>query len=234
MKNIQKITVLTVAALIGVAGTASADGMKAAPKPVISPLEKAVNDIQQMQPPALNVPPSKIEADEPLPQPVAAQVAPESRTVEVQDANPSYFGLSVGVFDPLRESERSVALNAEYQPGVKIAGVLQPIFGAMVTTGSAVMGYAGVGVPFKVTEKIQIMPSVAAAVYHNGADYDLGQMLNLRAGGEIAYVLDNKSRIGLGGYVLTNLDSTEKRDRTGMILVSYTTPTSIFSGKSGR
>lgn len=239
MKKMHKIALMGFTALITfsyVAEAANADGMPApapAPKPMISPLDKAVNDIQAKEPPVMTkTTVSQIETDEPIA--AQAPVVPQSRIVEVQEKAPSFFGLSVGVFDPLREKERSLAINAEYQPAVKIAGVLQPLFGAMVTSGSAVMGYAGVGLPFNVTERVLVTPSIAVAAYHNGADYDLGQLINLRAGGEIAYVLKDKSRIGLGGYILTNMDSTSRSDRTGLISVNYTTPTTMFSGKSGK
>ncbi len=216
------------------AGYAVADGMDepkkvVKAKPVISPLDKAVNDVELKEPPVAAPAATKIEADEPI---VAqAPVAPQNRIAEVQKKNAAFLGLSIGAFDAFRENDRSVAVNAEYQSSVRIAGILQPIYGIGVTTDSGVYAYGGLGAPFHITNKILVTPSLAVAAYHNGAGYDLGQVLNARGAAEVAYVFDNQSRIGITGSVLTNLDSLQDRDMIGTVALTYTTPTALFAGK---
>jgi hypothetical protein len=76
------------------------------------------------------------------------------------------------------------------------------------------------------------MPSVAVGAYRNGGGVDLGQVLTYRVGTELAYVFDNKSRVGLNAHVLTNGRSLDRRDRTEVIGVSYTMPFHLLSGNN--
>jgi lipid A 3-O-deacylase len=157
---------------------------------------------------------------------------PESRTVDVQP-DTSFFGLSVGLYNPLTHSGRtSTAFNAEWQPGVKILGTLQPLFGAMATTRGALLGYAGVGIPINVTDHVFLMPSLSIGGYKSGGDYDLTRHIVERPGVELAYQFDDKSRLGLSFDVLTNGMSFQARDRTEMVSLTYTMPLNALAGGS--
>ncbi len=149
--------------------------------------------------------------------------APENREVRVQP-NSSFFGLSVGMYDAFTHDKLATSFNMEYQAGVRILGVLQPIFGAMITTQGTVYGYGGVGVPIDVTDRIFLMPSVAIGGYSEGDGYDLRETLAYRIGAEIGWKLQNNSRIGLNAHVITNGRSFDRKDRTEVIGITYTTP----------
>lgn len=217
------------------AGIAFADGMPVKEKPAAlpTPLDAAVNEVQNKEPPVAIVETTtetqQIEQFEP--QETAAVEAPppvpESRIVEVQE-NTSFLGLSIGAYDPLRSSNRSVAFNGEWQPGVKIAGFLQPLFGAWASTEGAMMGYGGLGTPFYIGDSIFVMPSLAVGAYKEGAGYDLGRTLAFRLGSEFSYEMENKSRIGINAHVITNGESAHKEDRTGVISLVYTMPLNGF------
>ena len=220
------------AALVVVTATAMADGMPygvTQPQPQLTPLDQALD---QLQPPVTVTQETETTVETVAPAPQLPPPAPEQRVVEVQD-NPSFFGLSIGMYDPLTHGEKAAALNLEWQPSMKIAGVLQPIFGGFATTSGAMMGYGGVGVPFNITDRVFIMPSVAVGAYKEGAGYDLGRTLAFRYGTEIAYQFDDKSRLGLNAHVITNGESFDRDDRTEVISLVYTMPTNILSG-SGR
>lgn len=223
-----RVIAISATMLLSCAAThAQADGMpfgNVKPKPILTPLDQALDEIQTQEAPAAAVAPAPEPAVMPAP-------VPESRVVEVQP-NTSYFGLSVGMYDPFSHGEQATSFNLEWQPGVKIAGFLQPLFGAMATTSGAMMGYGGVGVPFNVTDNIFIMPSVSVGAYKEGAGYDLGQTLAFRVGTEVAYQFEDKSRIGINAHVLTNGRSFDREDRTEVISLVYTTPTDILSGRS--
>ncbi len=217
--------------------TAFADGMPygAKPQPVLVPLDKALDEIQNKEVP-MDVtqsapiedtpPPAETSEPAPLPAPV-----PESRIVEVQK-DTSFFGLSVGVYDPLTHGLKDTSFNFEWQPGVKIAGRLQPIFGGFITTQGSKMGYGGIGVPFKFGERIFLMPSVAVGAYGEGDGYDLDRTLAFRVGTELAYEFDDKSRLGINAHILSNGTSFNRDDRTEIISLVYTMPLDIFSGKN--
>jgi hypothetical protein len=226
---------LLCASIIFVARPGLSDGLPqgnaAKPTPVIMPLDEAINQIESKDPPTEQEIKTEtvIEQTEPA-QEIAAPV-PDNRIVEVQP-NTSFFGMSVGVYDVGRSGDRAPAISAEWQPGVKIAGFLQPIFGAFATTKATAMGYGGVGVPIKLSKHFFLMPSVAVGAYKEGAGYDLGKTLAFRVGTELGYQFDDQSRLGLNAHIITNGESTNKIDRTHIISLVYTMPTTFLSGRS--
>lgn len=242
--NVFKFSTIVLSASVALAVSTStlafADGMpfkEVKPQPILTPLDQALQEIEnkeppidvtkQEEPPPPPPPPSVEETKAPeLPPPV-----PDSRIVEVQP-NTSFFGLSVGMYDPFSHSEEAASFNLEWQPGVKVAGVLQPLFGAMVTTEGSLLGYGGVGVPFHIGKRIFVMPSVAVGAYKEGNGYDLDSTLAFRLGTEVAYEFDNKSRLGINAHILTNGDSFSREDRTEIISLVYTTPLDILSGRN--
>jgi hypothetical protein len=133
------------------------------------------------------------------------------------------------MYDPFTHSEKAASFSAEWQPGVQIAGFLQPLFGAMVTTKGSMLGYGGVGVPFNITDHVFMMPSIAAGAYKKGDGYDLHNTFALRIGTELAYQFDDKSRLGLNVHMLSGGASFDRRDRTEIIGLVYTKPFEFFS-----
>ncbi len=221
--NVKISSIITSTSLLlfcSVSVAALADGMpfeEPKPQQILTPIDKSLNNgaAQPVAAPAA-------QAEVPLP-PV-----PESRVVDVQP-NTSFFGLSVGEYDPFSRTGRSTAFNAEWQPGLKIVGTLQPLFGAMVTTKGSMLGYGGLGVPFNITDHVFLMPSVAVAAYKGGSDLDLGRNIVERIGTELAYQFDDKSRLGLNFDVLTNNMSLQHNERTEMVALTYTMPFSVPS-----
>jgi lipid A 3-O-deacylase len=209
---------------VAVVPAAFADGVDKKPVPV-TPLDKAIDQIENKEPPVVVAPP----APEPVIEQTPPPPAPEARVVEVQE-NTSFFGLSIGAYD-ITHDKTAVAFNLEWQPGVRIIGVLQPLFGAFVTSRGTTMGYGGVGAPFHIGKRVFVMPSFAVGAYGRGGGYDLGRTLAFRAGTEIAYEFDNKSRIGLNIHAISNGESLHRKDRTEIISLVYTVPFNLFSGK---
>lgn len=214
---------------------ALADGMpNEEPKPAPTVLDKALMEIQgetDETPVPVTPPAEETKTEAPAPAPAVAEEkkpeekpspAPENRVVEVQP-NSSFFGLSVGLYD-LTHGNKDPALSLEFQPGVKLAGILQPIFGAMLTTEGTIFGYAGAGVPINVTDHFFVMPSLAAGFYREGDGYDLDRNMAFRVGTELGWKFDNNSRIGLNVHAITNGTSLNREDRTEVISVVYTTP----------
>ena len=91
------------------------------------------------------------------------------------------------------------------------------------------MGYAGIGAPIEFANNWMLMPSAALGYYDdNGDGVDLGQHLVYRLGTELAYVFENKSRLGLNAHVITNGDSFDSDDRTEIISLVYSMPLGDF------
>lgn len=221
------------AAVFVLSSVALADGMPpgyTTPAPAQTPLDQALDQLQGTAPVEQATPVEQAAPAAPV-EPALPAPAPETRVVEVQE-NTSFFGLSIGMYDAFTHGQQAAALNLEWQPGVKIAGFLQPIFGGFATTEGSMMGYGGVGVPFNITDNIFLMPSVAVGAYKEGAGYDLDRTFAVRYGTELAYQFDDKSRLGLNAHVISNARSFDKEDRTEIISLVYTMPTTLFSGRS--
>ncbi len=229
----QKFFALTLgAALLATVSTAAlADGMPRAkaPAPILTPLTQ---DVPADQPPVdMSAPPVVV-----VPEDMAAAVppppaVPDSRIVEVQE-NTAFFGLSIGAYSPFtHRSNANGALNLEYQTGTKIAGYIQPIFGGMASGDGTLLGYAALGAPIRLGSKVFMMPSLGVGAYKKGGGYDLDRTLVYRLGGEIAYVFDNQSRLGLTGALIGNGKSMNREDFVETIMLTYTTPLNALSGK---
>lgn len=134
-----------------------------------------------------------------------------------------YMGLSIGYFDAHDGNNEAISFGAEWKPGIRIAKILQPMIGGLVTTEGNYFGYAGLGLPIKLGNKVMLTPSVALGALGGGND-ELGQTLTYRIGGELEYLLDNGSRIGLTGQMITNGDSMGSDDRIDVIALTYTIP----------
>ncbi|MEZ0225940.1 MAG: acyloxyacyl hydrolase [Alphaproteobacteria bacterium] len=204
---------------------AYADGIDKKPETPATPLDKAIDQIENKEPPVAVAPP----APEPVIEQTPPPPAPEARIVEVQE-NTSFFGLSIGAYD-VSHDKLAASFNLEWQPGTRIIGVLQPLFGAFVTTRGSVMGYGGIGAPFHIGKRVFVMPSFAVGAYGKGGGYDLGRTLAFRAGTELAYEFDDKSRIGLNIHAISNGESLRRKDRTEIISLVYTVPFNLLSGK---
>ena len=205
---------------------AFADGVEKKPAPA-SPLDKAIDQIQNKEPPVQVAPVAAPPAPEPVIEQTPPPPAPVSRIVEVQP-NTSFFGLSIGAYD-VTHGRTGAAFNLEWQPGVHIVGVLQPLFGAFITTRGATMAYGGIGAPIHFGKHIFVMPSLAVGAYGHGGGYDIGQVLAFRTGAELAYEFEDKSRIGLDIAAIGS--SVRRQDRTEIISLVYTIPFNLFSGK---
>lgn len=218
-------------ALLAMAAPAGADGIPEEKKASPS-LQRAIDALENQPPPvAVAPPPAPIEQTPPPDPAVVVAPVPENRVVEVP-ANSSFFGFSIGAYDPLTHGKLAAAFNFEWQPGVQFfGGRLQPLFGAMATTRGSLMGYGGVGTPLRLGKHVFVMPSFSVGAYKDGRGVDLGRTLAFRVGTEVAYEFEDKSRLGLNIHAITNGESFNRRDRTEVISLVYTTPTSIFSGR---
>ncbi len=214
---------------VAFASPALADGMEKPPAPA-TPLDKAIDQIQNKEPPVPVTPPPEPVIEQTPPPAVAPPPAPEMRVVEVQPET-SFFGLSIGAYNPQERGHMGASFNLEWQPGVRIIGVLQPLFGAMVTTRGSTMAYGGLGTPFHITKHVFLMPSFSVGAYGKGDGKNLGQVLAFRAAAEVAYEFEDKSRIGVSFAGIGNGQSLQRKDRTEVISLVYTIPLNLFSGR---
>lgn len=179
------------------------------------PLEADETEMMEPEPPPAMEP--KVAEEEPAP--------PEAKTPLFSSlgSKAGFMGLSIGYFDAHSGGNKAVSFGAEWKPGIRIARILQPMIGGLVTTDGSYFGYAGLGLPVKLGKKLMLTPSVALGGLGGGND-NLGQTLTYRFGGELEYLLKNGSRVGLTGQMITNGSSFGKDDRIDVIALTYTIP----------
>lgn len=105
--------------------------------------------------------------------------------------------VGLGIFEFHHSKHRAVAGNIEYHFMQNWLGGLNPFVGAMVTHKGSTHTYAGISLPIKLTKKVHFIPSFAPGFYLKGGGKKLGHVIEFRSQLEIAYMRDDKIRIGL-------------------------------------
>ncbi len=144
------------------------------------------------------------------------------RQAAAQD--PSFFTLGLGYFFVIRDEDAAGAIGAEWMSSKRILWVLQPMVGAMATNESGLYGYAGVGTDIFFGRRWVLTPSVAAGAYNKGAGKDLGHTLEFRTGVSFAYRFDNRSRLGLRFYHMSNAGISERNPGVEVLDLTYSIP----------
>jgi hypothetical protein len=81
---------------------------------------------------------------------------------------------------------------------------IEPAIGAMVNDDGGYYGYAGFGVPWEPSPRWRLTPYTGVGIYSAGRGKNLGGPVEFRSGLEVSYRLDDRSRLGLSFYHLSN------------------------------
>jgi lipid A 3-O-deacylase len=129
----------------------------------------------------------------------------------------------VGEFDALQRDNTSVIGGLEYRYKDVYHG-LRPLAGVMVTTDSAVYGYAGAAWDLALSNHIILSPNFAAGGFAQGDGKDLGNGIEFRSGIELAYQYDNGARGGLAFNHMSNASIGNKNPGAENIVATYSIP----------
>ena len=116
--------------------------------------------------------------------------------------DPSFISMGAGYYD-IFGSDEAAEFRLEYRNKNRFL-LFKPFAGIAVTTEQAFFAYAGVLSDFYFGRRIVVTPSVAPGYYKNGGGKDLGHEFEIKSGLEISYRLDDRSRIGVHFYHLSN------------------------------
>ena len=144
------------------------------------------------------------------------------------DDDPDFLRLAVGRYD-INDDWEAIEFRAEYQSDYKL-WIFKPFGGVMASTDGAAYGYAGILTDVYFGRRIVLTPSFAAGLYHNGDGKDLGHIVEFRSSIELAYRFDNRSRLGLSLYHLSNASLSEDNQGTEILSLSYSIP--LNTGRS--
>ncbi len=136
--------------------------------------------------------------------------------------DPHFLTLAVGYYD-FNDDWGAAEFRAEFRARDKF-WIFKPLGGMMATSDAAFYGYAGVLVDLYFGRRIVVTPSFAAGLYADGDGKNLGQTVQFRSAIEVAYRFDNRARLGLSLYHLSNASFNDDNQGTEVLSLSYSIP----------
>jgi len=138
------------------------------------------------------------------------------------DDDPSFIALGAGYYD-INDNEDAAEFRVEWR-GRRALWVFKPQVGVMGTSDGAVYGYGGILLDIYFGRRIVVTPSFAAGLYHDGSGKDLGHVVEFRSALEVAYRFDNRSRLGVQFYHLSNASLDDNNPGTEVLSFTYAIP----------
>ncbi len=144
-------------------------------------------------------------------------------SVPVQAADdPAYLTFSAGAFGVRKSDTLAAEFLVQYRSNYQL-WFLKPHAGAMVTSDGSLYGFAGLLSDFH-WGNIVFTPSTAIGGYYAGDGIDLGHAAEFRSGLEVAYQFENKARIGVGVYHMSNLVFGDQNPGSESVTITYSYP----------
>jgi lipid A 3-O-deacylase len=138
-----------------------------------------------------------------------------------------YLTGGVAYFD-INDDADAAALNVEYRGDYVFYDMVRPIVGAFVTNEGGAYAYAGVNWDIPVVDnRFYVIPGFAVGAYTQGDEddgKDLGGALEFRSSIELAYQLDDASRLGLSISHLSNASLYDDNPGTELVTATYSLP----------
>ena len=135
---------------------------------------------------------------------IAPLILLSSGTAAARDTD--YIVVGAGWYDALSE-ETAASFRLEFRSGHDMIWGIKPFAGLMATSGASVYGYGGICRDFDVGNRIVLTVNWAVGAFDEGNGKDLGGVAEFRLGGEVAYRFDNKVRLGVTFYHLSNANT---------------------------
>ncbi|MDF1747829.1 MAG: acyloxyacyl hydrolase [Alphaproteobacteria bacterium] len=153
--------------------------------------------------------------------------ASASSFAEDTGKEPSFIRFGAGYYD-INDDQSAAEFHMEYISGSKW-WVFNPFVGVMATSDTAFYGYAGIRLDLFMGNRFVITPSFAPGLYHDGDGKDLGYPIEFRSAIEFAYRFDDRARLGLSLYHLSNASLDDNNPGTEVVTLHYSYPlTSLF------
>jgi len=141
-----------------------------------------------------------------------------------EEDDPSFITIGASYFDILHDGDEAVELRLEYRDKHRI-WLFKPFGGITATSDAAVYPYAGVLTDFYFGNRIVVSPSVAVGAYFEGNGKDLGHVFEIRSALEVAYRFDDRSRLGVMFYHISNAGlGDDKNPGAEALTLSYSFP----------
>ncbi len=142
---------------------------------------------------------------------------------QVRASEPAFLSVAVGYYDLVQDHNQATEFRVEYRSD-KGVSMFKPFFGMMGTTDSALYAYGGFLLDLFYGRRFVVTPSLAAGYYEKGDGKELGHELEFRSSVEISYRFDDRSRVGLSFYHLSNASISSKNPGTEVLSIVYSMP----------
>jgi len=117
---------------------------------------------------------------------------------------PSHLQVGLGIFNVDKHHRRGLAqLEYRFEPDFHH---VRPLIAAMLSNKESFFLCVGAGYDIFIggRKKVVVTPSFAPGIYFKGKGKDLGFPINFRSSIEMAYVFDNKGRLGAQFFHISN------------------------------
>ncbi len=147
--------------------------------------------------------------------------------------DPSFLSLSVGRYDFNRQKDPAWEGGLQYRSDLKL-WVFQPMVGFMHNGNGSTTAYAGVSLDVFLGKRLVLRPSFAPTYYYRDGGEDLGDGLEFRSAIELAYRFDDRSRLGVELYHMSNAGLGRINPGEESINVVYSLPVPKLMSWLGR
>ena len=137
--------------------------------------------------------------------------------------DPDFLTVAVGAFDLVQDHDQAAEFRAEYRFDKKI-WIVKPFVGVMGTTDSAFYGYGGFLTDIFFGRRWVLTPSLAVGYYDKGNGFDLGHEIEFRSSIELSYRFDNRTRLGVSFYHLSNASISNTNPGAEVLSIVYSIP----------
>lgn len=136
--------------------------------------------------------------------------------------DPAYLWVGAGTWETLRSNFLKPEIDVAYRSNYKL-WIFKPHAGVLVAGDGDYYGY--VGLLTDIYWSPHIVTTITAAFGgYGGGGYKLGSHFEFRTGGDVAWRFDNRSRIGVGLYHISNAGITQNNGGSESVLLSYSLP----------
>jgi len=136
---------------------------------------------------------------------------------------PNLLALGLGAYD-VRHGDTEAELRIEYRFAHSFLWIIKPLVGAFVATDGTFLGYAGARIELALTDHLVLMGDAAAGYWRHGRGLDLGDALEFKTGGELAYRFDDESRLSVAFDHISNAGIAKLNPGVESLLLIYSFP----------
>ena len=145
--------------------------------------------------------------------------------------DPAFISFGGGSYDWNRKKDEGTEFRVEYRHDEKFLGALKPFVAVAATTTDSYFAGAGVLMDIYLGRRLVLTPSFAPHFYSGGnTKLDLDYAIEFRSQLELAYRMDDRSRIGIAVSHYSNASLGKTNPGTESAILYYSMPLSQVFG----